>query len=86
MKISRVETLIELEEFFEKGVIGVPIPYFVQRLEYPDKIVWLGLNTNWKYEHQKWYKLTGSKFVECDIPEYEVEYLRLISQSDGNPA
>ena len=74
MKIDRVETTVEMNHFVEKDVIGVSTPYFVRRIAYPNKIVWLGLNTNWTFENGNWHQLEGSEFVKSDTPEYELEY------------
>jgi hypothetical protein len=83
MKIHRVETQVELDYFIEKDAIGVSIPHYVHRMEYPDKIVWLGLETNWKFENGTWFRLEKSNFVPCDTPEYELKYQKITTCDDS---
>lgn len=42
-----------------------------------NEIVWYGINTNWIFENNKWFKLIGSDFVECEEPIYETLYKEL---------
>lgn len=52
-------------------------PYFIERKEEDNIVVWYGINTNWKFENNKWYKLENNEFVECKKPEYEYLYEQL---------
>lgn len=79
MKIIKTKYEIEMHDFFEKDVIGVDIPFYVTRLEYPEEIVWLGLNTNWKKKKERWYQLKNNKWVRCKTPKYETKFQELQS-------
>jgi hypothetical protein len=87
MTILKTEETIELDFFVEENVIGVDLPYYVSRVKYSDgRIVWFGLNTNWKKNKNQWKILKGCAFEECEIPEYEKIYQKTIAASEDNLA
>lgn len=53
--------------------------YHIERLVEDNKVIWFGLNTNWKFENDKWFKLVDSEFVECSEPIYETKYKELVN-------
>lgn len=79
MKLVKAKFILEMQDFYEENVLGVDIPYFVERLEYPSEIVWLGLETNFKNKNGRWYKLKKGKWVRCKTPNYEIKFQEIQS-------
>jgi len=76
MKIIRKSEIIELDHSLEEGS-HFDTPYRIERSETSEDVIWWGYNTNWKKTGGVWYKLVGGTFIPCDVPEYEIQYLKL---------
>jgi len=75
MKIVKQSIWLELDEFYEKTLTFiVSIPYYIERLEEDNEIIWFGLETNWKKNSDIWYILDKGDWLECNIPHYEKSY------------
>lgn len=79
MEIVKHSIILELPQTLETGTAlkFCEKPYRIERIEQDNTIVWYGYNTNWKYENDKWFKLNGFGFIECEEPEYEKIYKQL---------
>ena len=75
MKIHRVNTWLELEELYEDSKVS--IPYYVERKEEKNEVVWFGLETNWKKISGVWHILNKGNWEESNPPKYEEIYLEL---------
>lgn len=73
----KVSIVLELDVLYEK-ISKVKLPYRILREEngYSEngKIIWYGLESNWKFFDNKWYITSHGKWVECDKPIYESIY------------
>lgn len=83
MIIKETTFTLELDYFIEANVIGCDVPYFVTRIVRPEEIVWLGLETNWRYKNEQWERLEKGKFVACEVPEYELKYQEITIFGDN---
>ena len=77
MRKVRITTILELTEPLEKCNYITDRPYQIERTEENGQIIWYGIDTNWKFKDNQWYKLENAHFVPCVIPEYEKLYLEL---------
>ena len=79
MKIHKTNTWLELKDLYEDSKY-IDKPYYVERLEKDEEIVWFGLETNWKTINGIWYILNFPNWEKSNIPKYEEIYLELLNK------
>lgn len=75
MEIDSTRIILKLPQSLEEKYKDLcDKPYFIERLEKKDSIVWYGYNVNWVFKDGQWYEMD----TPCEEPEYEKLYQRLI--------